>query len=142
MTGPSVNQSADRVIYLFGHATWAGSPQQPEPITVGPYYLSHPVNFPCGRKSEYPLTILFSHVDRVRVHIKIHLTGDRTRTLRGERRVVWPLHHRSPKHVVFSTVILNFGRPLKKKTFGRPLKKKADLKGFLCTVDCSWWLLP
>ena len=30
------------------------SPQQREPITVGPYYLSHPVNFPCGRKPEYP----------------------------------------------------------------------------------------
>ena len=39
---------------LFIFATRAGSPQQREPITVGPYYLTHPVNFPCGRKPEYP----------------------------------------------------------------------------------------
>jgi hypothetical protein len=24
------------------------------PITVGPFYLTHPVDFPCGRKPEYP----------------------------------------------------------------------------------------
>ena len=41
-------------LFLFSLATGAGSPQQREPITVGPYYLSHPVNFPCGRKPEYP----------------------------------------------------------------------------------------
>ena len=35
-----------------------------------------------------PLTILFSHEDWVRVHNKMNLTGDRTRNLRGERRVV------------------------------------------------------
>jgi hypothetical protein len=34
--------------------TRAGSPQQHMPITVGPFYLTHPVNFPCGRKPEYP----------------------------------------------------------------------------------------
>jgi hypothetical protein len=34
--------------------TRAGSPQQHKPITVGPFYLTHPVNFPCGRKPEYP----------------------------------------------------------------------------------------
>ena len=39
---------------LFSFPTRAGSPQQREPITVGPYYLTHPVNFPCGRKPEYP----------------------------------------------------------------------------------------
>ena len=39
---------------LFSFTTRAGSPQQREPITVGPYYLSHPVNIPCGRKPEYP----------------------------------------------------------------------------------------
>ena len=39
---------------LFSLATGVGSPQQREPITVGPYYLSHPVNFPRGRKPEYP----------------------------------------------------------------------------------------
>ena len=26
------------------------SPQQREPIPVGPFYLTHPVNFPCGMK--------------------------------------------------------------------------------------------
>ena len=55
------------------------------------------VNFPCGRKPEYPektttfdraLTVPFSHEDWVRVHIKVNLTGDRTRNLRGERQVV------------------------------------------------------
>ena len=40
--------------FNFSFATRAGSPQQREPITVGPYYLTHPVNFPCGRKPEYP----------------------------------------------------------------------------------------
>jgi hypothetical protein len=34
--------------------TRAGSPQQHMPITVGPFCLTHPVNFPCGRKPEYP----------------------------------------------------------------------------------------
>ena len=35
--------------------TRAGSPQQHMPITVGPFFfLTHPVNFPCGRKPEYP----------------------------------------------------------------------------------------
>ena len=67
-----------------------------------PSNLTHPVNFPCGKKPEYPekthdfrqsvdytlfrkpttfgkaLTILFSHEDWVRVHIKMNLTGDRT----------------------------------------------------------------
>jgi hypothetical protein len=30
------------------------SPQQHMPITVGPFCLTHPVNFPCRRKPEYP----------------------------------------------------------------------------------------
>jgi hypothetical protein len=34
--------------------TRAGSPQQHMPITVGPFCLTHPVNFPCGRKPEHP----------------------------------------------------------------------------------------
>ena len=36
-------------IYLFILAllTRAGSPQQHMPITVGPFCLTHPVNFPC-----------------------------------------------------------------------------------------------
>ena len=40
------------------------------------------------RLSAERLTVLFSHEDWVRVHIKMNLTGDRTRNLRGERRVV------------------------------------------------------
>ena len=39
---------------LFSFVTRAGSPQQREPISVGSYYLNPPVNFPCGRKPEYP----------------------------------------------------------------------------------------
>ena len=39
---------------LFSFVTRAGSPQQRELITVGRYYLTHSVNFPCGRKPEYP----------------------------------------------------------------------------------------
>ena len=30
------------------------STQQHKPITVGLYYPNHPVNFPCGRKPDYP----------------------------------------------------------------------------------------
>jgi hypothetical protein len=39
---------------LLDLPTRAGSPQQHKPITVGPFYLTHPVNFRCGRKPEYP----------------------------------------------------------------------------------------
>ena len=42
------------LFFLFSLATGSGSPQQRKPITVGPYYLSHHVHFPCGRKPEYP----------------------------------------------------------------------------------------
>ena len=42
------------LFFLFSFPTRARSPRQREPITVGPYYLTHPVNFPCGRKPEYP----------------------------------------------------------------------------------------
>ena len=47
-------------VYLFIYfiylalPTRAGSPQQHMPSTVGPFCLTHPVNFPCGRKPEYP----------------------------------------------------------------------------------------
>ena len=41
-------------LVLFSFATRAGSPQQCEPITAGPYNLTHPVNFPCGGKPEDP----------------------------------------------------------------------------------------
>ena len=34
---------------LFNFATRPGSPQQHKSITVRPYYLTHPFNFPCGR---------------------------------------------------------------------------------------------
>jgi hypothetical protein len=53
------------------------------PITVGPFYLTHPVNFPCGRKPEYPGKthdfrqsvdfLLFSHGDWVRVASRKYL---------------------------------------------------------------------
>jgi hypothetical protein len=73
-------------IYLFIYLalpTRAGSPQQHMPITVGPFYLTHPVNFPCGRKPEYPGKthdfrqsvdfLLFSHEDWVRVALRKYL---------------------------------------------------------------------
>ena len=47
------NKCAAFTLFLFSFAK-AGSPQQREPITVGPYYLTHPINFPCLRKPEYP----------------------------------------------------------------------------------------
>ena len=48
----------------------AGSPQQREPITVGPYYLPPPpINFPCGRKKtrdfRQSVDHTFSHEDWV-----------------------------------------------------------------------------
>jgi hypothetical protein len=53
------------------------------PITVGPFYLTHPVNIPCGRKPEYPGKthdfrqsvdfLLFSHEDWVRVALRKYL---------------------------------------------------------------------
>ena len=48
------------------------------------------------------LTILFSHEDWVRVHIKMNLTGDRTQNLRGERQVAG-LTTRRPKPVCSKT---------------------------------------
>ena len=86
-------------LFYLAFSTRAGSPQQREPVTVGPYYLSHAVNIHCGRKNRdlrknlwkymektfgRALTILISYEDWVRVH----LIGDRTRNLRDERRVV------------------------------------------------------
>ena len=82
---------------LLSFATRAGSPQQREPISVDLYYLTHLSTFPVGgnrstrRKPTTfgrALTILFLHEDWVRVHIKMNLTGDRTRNLRGEKQVV------------------------------------------------------
>ena len=81
------------IIKYHSLATRARSPQQHELITAGPYYLSHPVNFSCGGKPEYTEKThdfqlsddyTFSHEDWVQVH----LTGDRTQNLIGERGVV------------------------------------------------------
>jgi hypothetical protein len=45
----------ERNVFIYlALPTRAGSPQQHMPITVGPFCLTHPVNFPCGRKPEYP----------------------------------------------------------------------------------------
>ena len=44
----------ENVFIYLALPTRAGSPQQHMPITVGPFCLTHPVNFPCGRKPEYP----------------------------------------------------------------------------------------
>jgi hypothetical protein len=52
ITKPSARPEDDLFIYL-ALPTRAGSPQQHMPITVGPFCLTHPVNFPCGRKPEY-----------------------------------------------------------------------------------------
>ena len=78
------------IFFLFNFATRAGSPQQREPITVAPNYLPTLSTFPVGgnrstrRKPTTfgrALTILFSHEDWVRVHIKMNFTGDRARNL-------------------------------------------------------------
>ena len=47
-------QLSSYIFIYLALPTRAGSPQQHMPITVGPFYLTHPVNFPCGRKPEYP----------------------------------------------------------------------------------------
>ena len=44
----SVVRSSPGSLFLFSYATRAGSPQQREPITVGPHYLTHPATFPVG----------------------------------------------------------------------------------------------
>lgn len=41
-------------IKIFAWESTTGSQQQHITITVGPYYLTHRVNFPCGREPEYP----------------------------------------------------------------------------------------
>ena len=63
---------------LINFATREGTRQQREPITVGPYHLTHPaVYIPCGRKLECPEEthdfrqsvdfLLFSREDWVRI---------------------------------------------------------------------------
>ena len=50
----SMTGSKSHILFYLALPTRAGSPQQHMPITVGPFCLTHPVNFPCGRKPEYP----------------------------------------------------------------------------------------
>ena len=69
-----------RCFFLFSFATRAGSPLQREPITVGPYYLSHPVNFSCGRKPEYPGKI---HDFRLSVDYTLHMRTGFESTILG-----------------------------------------------------------
>ncbi len=82
--------------YLLNFATKAGTAQQHMPITVGPYRLTHAVNFLCGRNrapGENPnfrtaLTyVLFSHEDWVQSHCGDALLGINLQP-RGEGRVV------------------------------------------------------
>ncbi len=87
------NIHSDSLFIYLTSPTRAGSPQQLMPITVGPHYLTHPVNFPCGRKPEYPeKTHDFPQsVDLCSSHIRTgseNTAGIRTLDLRGERRVV------------------------------------------------------
>ena len=86
--------------------SFLASPQQRETITMGPCYLTPLSTFSIGgdqstrgkrKTSGRVLIILFSHEDRVLVHFKMNLTGDRTLNLEGESQVVWPLHLQSPK---------------------------------------------
>lgn len=39
------------IFYFISFAQWAGSPQQLEPVNMGPYQLTHPVNCCCGSKA-------------------------------------------------------------------------------------------
>jgi hypothetical protein len=84
---------SDIFIYL-ALPTRAGSPQQHMPITVGPFCLTHPVNFPCGRKPEYPEEtqdfrqsvefLLFSHEDWVRVALRKFLLRPAASEVKGK----------------------------------------------------------
>ena len=84
-------------LFYFNFATRAGTPQQHEPITVGPYHLTHPVYFPCGRKPECPEEThdFRQSVDFYSFHMRTEfeshseiLPENRTCDLRGERQVV------------------------------------------------------
>ena len=52
------------------------------------------------------LTVLFLHEDWVRVHIKMNLTGDRTRNLKGE----WSDHYttEAPIYILYITLLYIF----------------------------------
>ena len=89
-------------IYSFSFATRAGTPQQREPITVGPHYLTHRLYFPCGRKPERPEEThdFWQSVDysfHMRSELRNLAWESNTRDFKGERQVVWSLHHRSPQ---------------------------------------------
>ena len=71
-------------------ATRAGSPQQREPITVGPYYLSHPVNFPCEKKPEYSKK---THDFRQSVTIPV---GGKFEAKQAKHRQATPKKHARP----------------------------------------------
>jgi hypothetical protein len=84
VTSWKLKYSLHNLFIYLALPTRAGSPQQHiMPITVGPFYLTHPVNFPCGRKPEYPGKthdfrqsvdfLLFSHEDWVRVALRKYL---------------------------------------------------------------------
>lgn len=47
---------------LFSFATRKGPPQHHMPINLVPFYLTHPVNFRCGRKPDYPKKTLCSNM--------------------------------------------------------------------------------
>ena len=88
---------------LFSFATRAGSQQQLGPITVGPYYLTHLVNFPCGGKIETGVPGENPRFSAERWLYSFHMRNEfeptlrwillTTQNLRGERQVVWPLHY-------------------------------------------------
>ena len=50
----SFNHYFFKIFISFSFATRAGSPQQRQPITVGPYNLMARSTFLCGGKPEYP----------------------------------------------------------------------------------------
>ena len=56
------------------------------PIIVGPYYLTHPVNFPCRRKLEYPVKsqVFGLSVDLLSFHMKTGSLHIETTQLRIE----------------------------------------------------------
>ena len=93
--GDLTDERFREAIFYLAIATGAGLPQQREPITVGPYYLSHPVNFPCGRKPEYPekthdfrQSVDYFHM---RTGFKSTLLGNELGTL--EVKGEWSDHH-------------------------------------------------
>ena len=75
---------------LFSFATTAGSPQQREPINVGPYNQTHLANFPCERKHDFRQSVELCtlHMRTGFESAREGLTKNRTHDLRDERQVV------------------------------------------------------